>query len=73
MTDLFTIGQMAEYNHVTKKALMIYQKHGLLAPEKVDPETGYRYYTLQQCPALLIPHRIPFLLPCKHPSRLRHR
>lgn len=52
MTDLFTIGQMAEYNHVTKKALMIYQKHGLLAPEKVDPETGYRYYTLQQCPAL---------------------
>ena len=50
--ERFTIGQMAEVNHVTKKTLMIYHKHGLLVPEEVDPQTGYRYYTLEQCSTL---------------------
>lgn len=52
MTERFTIGQMAEVNHVTKKTLMLYHKHGLLVPEDVDPQTGYRYYTLEQCSTL---------------------
>lgn len=50
--DMFTIGQMAQMNHVTKKTLVIYHKKGLLVPEEVDPETGYRYYSLTQCSTL---------------------
>ena len=50
--ERFTIGQMAEVNHVTKKTLMIYHKLGLLVPEDVDPQTGYRYYSLNQCSTL---------------------
>lgn len=50
--ERLTIGQMAEMNHVTKKTLMLYHKHGLLIPEEVDPLTGYRYYTLDQCSTL---------------------
>lgn len=34
---------------VSKKALELYQKHGLLAPARVDAWTGYRYYTAAQC------------------------
>lgn len=50
--ERFTIGQMAEVNHVTKKTLMLYHKHGLLVPEQVDAQTGYRYYSLAQCSTL---------------------
>lgn len=48
----FTIGQMAQLNNVTKKTLLTYEKYELLAPEYVDPETGYRYYTIEQCSLL---------------------
>lgn len=50
--ELFSIGQMAKINHVTKKTLMLYQRMGLLEPKKVDEETGYRYYTIDQCSTL---------------------
>lgn len=50
--EYYSIGQMAELNHVTKKALMLYQRMGLLEPQKVEEETGYRYYTLDQCSTL---------------------
>ena len=44
-----TIGQMAELNNVTKKTLLTYEKHRLIAPACVDDQTGYRYYALEQC------------------------
>ncbi|MDO4547281.1 MAG: helix-turn-helix domain-containing protein [Clostridia bacterium] len=50
--DAYTIGQMAQMNRVTKKTLVIYHRMGLLVPEHVDPDTGYRYYTLSQCSTL---------------------
>lgn len=50
--ERFTIGQMAQINHVTKKTLMLYHKEGLLIPEEIDPATGYRYYSLSQCSTL---------------------
>ena len=50
--ERFTIGQMAQLNHVTKKTLMLYHREGLLIPEEVDPVTGYRYYSLSQCSTL---------------------
>lgn len=40
---------MADLNQVTKKTLRVYQEAGLLRPVRVDEDTGYRYYGLEQC------------------------
>lgn len=39
---------MAKCCGVSKKALELYQRHGLLTPLKTDPWTGYRYYSVKQ-------------------------
>ena len=49
---LLKIGEMAELNHVSTQTLRLYAKNRLLEPEYLDPETGYRYYTLEQCAKL---------------------
>lgn len=43
------IGQMAKLNHTTLATLCHYDKVGILSPVYVNPETGYRYYDVQQC------------------------
>lgn len=48
MDDLAT-GKFAELNCITKKTLRLYHEMGLLKPHRVDEETGYRYYTFDQC------------------------
>jgi DNA-binding transcriptional MerR regulator len=48
MTDLIPIGRFAQITHLSVKALRIYAREGLLYPIYVDPESGYRYYTLTQ-------------------------
>jgi DNA-binding transcriptional MerR regulator len=48
MTDLIPIGRFAQITHLSVKALRIYANEGLLQPMYVDPESGYRYYTLAQ-------------------------
>src|SRR5579859_3922294 len=48
MTDLIPIGRFAQITHLSVKALRIYAKAGLMPPMYVDPESGYRYYTLAQ-------------------------
>ena len=50
--SLLKIGEMAELNHVSTQTLRLYAKNKLLEPEYMDPETGYRYYTLEQCAKL---------------------
>jgi len=40
-----TIGQFAKENNVTVKTLHHYEKLELITPTKVDPNTGYRYYS----------------------------
>ena len=49
---LLKIGEMAELNHVSTQTLRLYAKNKLLEPEYLDPETGYRYYTLEKCAKL---------------------
>lgn len=44
----YSIGEVAKMKHVTVKALRHYHETGLLVPSYVNPETGYRYYTLNQ-------------------------
>ena len=46
--NLLAIGKMAELNHVSIATLRLYDKKGLLRPRYVDPESGYRYYDIQQ-------------------------
>lgn len=46
--DMFQIGEIAELFHVSVGTLRHYEKEGLLKPEYVDTETGYRYYSTEQ-------------------------
>lgn len=46
--QLLSIGKMAEINGVTIPTLRLYDKNGLLKPAYIDPDSSYRYYTLQQ-------------------------
>lgn len=42
------IGEFAKLKNVTTETLRHYDRVGLLKPVEVDPETGYRYYTVFQ-------------------------
>lgn len=46
--QLLSIGKMAEINGITIPTLRLYDKNGLLKPAYIDPDSSYRYYTLQQ-------------------------
>jgi len=45
---LISIGKMADLNHISISTLRLYDKLGLLEPQYVDQETGYRYYDIHQ-------------------------
>lgn len=45
---LLTIGAFARTSRLSIKALRLYDEIGLLAPERVDPSSGYRYYASEQ-------------------------
>ena len=47
---------MAKLNHTTLATLRHYDKQGILSPVYVNPETGYRYYDIQQCLTFHIIH-----------------
>lgn len=46
--DLFQIGEVAKLFHVSISTLRHYETVGLLAPEYVDANSGYRYYSTRQ-------------------------
>ncbi|MEV6554836.1 MerR family transcriptional regulator [Nocardia sp. NPDC051756] len=46
--SLITIGVLARASGLTASALRFYDDCGLLTPARVDPLTGYRYYTEDQ-------------------------
>ncbi len=48
INTLLPIGKMAEINHVSIAALRHYDHLGLLKPVYINPETGYRYYSIDQ-------------------------
>lgn len=48
MKKYFSIGETAKINNVSIQALRIYDRMGLLKPAYVDPESNYRYYTIDQ-------------------------
>jgi effector-binding domain-containing protein len=48
MDDLVPIGRFSRMTRLSIKALRLYDEQGLLAPARVDPTTGYRYYSRSQ-------------------------
>jgi len=48
MENLVPIGRFAESARLSQKALRHYDATGLLAPARVDPDTGYRWYRPEQ-------------------------
>lgn len=46
--ELFQIGDVAKMFHLSVGSLRHYEKAGLLQPEYIDKETGYRYYSTRQ-------------------------
>jgi DNA-binding transcriptional MerR regulator len=49
---MFRIGDFSRLTQVTVKALRHYDSLGLLTPARIDPESGYRYYSSTQLPRL---------------------
>jgi len=52
---MLKIGEFARVAHVSIATLRHYEKVGLLKPAVLDPDTGYRYYSLDQLPRV---HRL---------------
>jgi DNA-binding transcriptional MerR regulator len=48
MENLMPIGEFASASRLSQKALRLYGENGLLTPAWVDPESGYRYYGVDQ-------------------------
>lgn len=46
--ELLPIGKMAKLNRVSIPTLRLYDEKGLLKPRYIDPDTGYRYYDINQ-------------------------
>jgi len=49
---MYTIGEFARMAQVSRRQLRHWDEIGLLQPTKVDPKTGYRYYSATQLTAL---------------------
>lgn len=45
---LFFIGEVAKLFHVSVSSLRHYEAAGLLQPEYISPDSGYRYYSTRQ-------------------------
>ncbi len=50
--DRLSIGRMAKLNGITIETLRHYDKIGLLRPNMIDEDTGYRYYSIKQSAVL---------------------
>ena len=48
MENLIPIGQFATASRLSLRTLRLYDENGLLPPARVDPDSGYRYYRVDQ-------------------------
>ena len=46
--SMVSIGEFSRLSRLSPKALRLYDELGLLVPDRVDPETGYRWYAVTQ-------------------------
>lgn len=45
---LFRIGEIAKLFHLSVSSIRHYEDIGLVTPEYIDPQTGYRYFSIRQ-------------------------
>ncbi len=48
MENLLSIGEVAKIRDINVQSLRYYEKLGVLIPAYINPDTGYRYYSLDQ-------------------------
>jgi DNA-binding transcriptional MerR regulator/effector-binding domain-containing protein len=53
-----TVGDFSRATHLSVKTLRHYHQVGLLEPATVNPDTGYRYYSVHQIPAAQVIRRL---------------
>ena len=67
---MLSIGQFSKTCMVTVKTLRHYDKIGLLSPEYVNEENGYRFYTEEQIPVMILINK--YDMPIKLLSKYLH-
>lgn len=55
---MLTIGEFANICKISIKTLRYYSDIGLVIPEQKNPQTGYRYYSINQLERVLYIHRL---------------
>lgn len=55
---MLSIGEFSNLCRVSAKTLRYYAEIGLLAPNLVDPQSGYRYYAIEQLETMLFINRM---------------
>ena len=55
---MLSIGEFSNICKVSTKTLRYYAEIGLLEPSEVNPETGYRYYAIEQLDKMLFINRL---------------
>ena len=55
---MLSIGEFSKICKVSTKTLRYYAEVGLIQPDRVDPENGYRYYSIEQLKRMLLINRL---------------
>ena len=55
---MLSIGEFSKICQVSTKTLRYYAEIGLISPEEVNPENGYRYYSINQLDTMLLINRL---------------
>ena len=58
MAGPLSVGEFARITHLSVKTLRHYHQVGLLEPAQVNPDTGYRYYSVTQIPTVQVIRRL---------------
>src|ERR1700710_808725 len=64
---MLAIGDFSRITHLSIRTLRHYHEVGLLEPAEIDPDSGYRHYTLDQIPIAQVIRRFRDLdMPVEH-------
>lgn len=55
---MLSIGEFSNICKVSTKALRYYAEIGLISPDEINPENGYRYYSIEQLEPMLFINRL---------------
>src|ERR1700680_4272707 len=58
MSSALSIGDFSRITHLSVKTLRHYHEAGLLQPDQVDPQSGYRFYAITQIPTAQVIRRL---------------